>query len=175
MTIKKIEITDTENFFNLIETNRSHLLTYFPITLTLITDLLSTNKFIEDKIKKSIKKEAYYFVVEMDSKLIGAVNIKEIDWTIPKCEIAYFIDKDYQSKGVTKKSVKWLTEFCFAELGMEKIYAKVNPENYGSKYVLERNGFIKEGTLRNDYRNGNSVLVDSDYYGLLKENQNASR
>lgn len=89
MTIKKIEITDTENFFNLIETNRSHLLTYFPITLTLITDLLSTNKFIEDKIKKSIKKEAYYFVVEMDSKLIGAVNIKEIDWTIPKCEIDY--------------------------------------------------------------------------------------
>ena len=175
MTIRKIEITDTENFFNLIETNRSHLLTYFPITLNLTSDLSSTSKFIEDKITKSLEKETFYFVVEMDKKLIGAVNIKEIDWTIPKCEIAYFVGKDYQGKGVTKKSVKWLTEFCFAELRMEKIYAKVNPENYGSKYVLEKNGFVKEGTLRNDYRNGNNVLVDSEYYGLLKENQNASR
>ena len=173
MTIRRIEISDTENFFKLIDNNRLHLLTYFPITLNLTSDLSLTSKFIENKITKSLKKETFYFVVEMDRQLVGAVNIKEVDWTIPKCEIAYFIDKDYQNKGLTKKAIKWLTEFCFSELGMEKVYAKVNPENYASKQILEKNGFVKEGTLKNDYRNGKNVLTDSEYYGLLKENQNA--
>ena len=175
MTIRKIELTDTDNFFNLIEKNRIHLLTYFPITLKLTSDLWSTNKFIEDKITKFANKENFYFAVEIESKLIGAVSIKEIDWTVPKCEIAYFVDKDHQGKGITKKAVKWLTKFCFVELEMEKIYAKINPENFASKHVLERNGFVKEGTLKNDYRNGNNILTDSDYYGLLRQKQNASR
>ncbi len=107
-------------------------------------------------------------VLKSASHIIGSIILKNIDWSVPKAELAYFIDGEYEGKGFTSYAVKWLTEYAFSDLKMEKLYIKLNPENEGSKKVAIKNGFEKEGYFKREFRTGQGVLTDVERYGLLK-------
>ncbi len=94
--------------------------------------------------------------------------IKDIDFTVPKCELAYFIDEAFEGKGIATDATHWLVNFCFEELDMEKIILRINPANEGSKQVALKNGFSREGYMKNEYRNGYGELTDVEHYGLTR-------
>lgn len=108
-------------------------------------------------------------MIKIRNKVIGIVSIKNIEWRVPKCEIAYFIDKDYQGRGIISYAISWITNQCFNESKMKKIYALVGENNLGSQTVLVKNGFKQEGLLINDYRDGNGNLINSIYFVKHKE------
>jgi len=169
--IRPVETEDCTSLFNVIEKNRERLITYFPKTSRSIKDLETTKKFIKQKVKQGLQKEQFCFVIALKSnaEIIGMVMIKNIDWTIPKGELAYFIDEDFEGMGIMSSAVKWVVEFCFEQLEMEKLYIKFNPENTGSRKVAINNGFEKEGFLKREFRTGNGKLTDVERYGLLKK------
>lgn len=169
--VKPVEKEDFIEIYNVIERNRERLITYFPKTSTNIKDIDTAKKFAKQKVKQALDKEQYCFIILLKNKpeIIGMVMIKNIDWTIPKGELAYFIDKEYEGLGITSNAVKCVVEFCFKQLQMEKIYIKFNPENTGSKKVAIKNGFEKEGFLKREFRTGYGHLTDVERYGLLKK------
>ena len=169
--VKQVEKEDFIEIYNVIERNRERLITYFPKTAGSIKDLDTARKFVNQKVKQALEREQYCFIIILRNKpeIIGMVMIKNIDWTIPKGELAYFIDKDFEGLGITSNAVKWVVEFCFKQLEMEKIYIKFNPENKGSKKVAIKNGFEKEGFLKREFRTGYGQLTDVERYGLLKK------
>jgi ribosomal-protein-serine acetyltransferase len=168
--VKQVEKEDFIEIYNVIERNRERLITYFPKTAGSIKDLDTARKFVKQKVKQALEREQYCFIIILRNKpeIIGMVMIKNIDWTIPKGELAYFIDKDFEGLGITSNAVKWVVEFCFKQLEMEKIYIKFNPENKGSKKVAIKNGFEKEGFLKREFRTGYGQLTDVERYGLLR-------
>ena len=168
--IRLITKEDASAFYELIENNRQHLTMYFPKTLKHIINLESTKLFIANKINGAAKKERYWFIIisQKENQMIGSLVIKDIDLTVPKCEIAYFIDSTHEGKGITTKAIQWLVNFCFNELYMEKLILRINPTNEGSKRVALKNGFIKEGYMKNEYRNGYGELTDVEHYGLAR-------
>lgn len=168
--IRPIKKQDFLQLYEVIEKNRQRLLTYFPRTTHAITDIDAAKKFTHLKVRQALNREQFYFVVALEStsQMIGAVILKNIDWTIPKGELAYFIDEDYEGKGCTSYAVKWVTGYAFNDLKMEKLYIKFNPSNRGSKQVAIKNGFEKEGYLKSEFRTGQGDLTDVERYGLLK-------
>ena len=168
--IRLITKDDVIPFYELIEKNRQRLTMYFPKTLKRIRDLDSTRLFIDLKMNEAAKKEGYWFIVisQKDNRFIGSLVIKDLDLTVPKCELAYFIDEDHEGKGITTKATQWLVSYCFDELDMVKIFVRVNPANEGSKRVALKNGFIKEGYMKKEYRNGYGELTDAEHYGLVR-------
>ena len=168
--IRLIAKADTIPFYELIEKNRQRLTMYFPKTLKHIRDLDSTRLFIDLKINEAAKKEGYWFLIisKKDSRPMGSLVIKDLDLTVPKCELAYFIDEDHEGKGITSKAIQWLINYCFIELDMVKIFVRVNPANEGSKRVALKNGFVKEGYMKKEYRNGYGELTDVEHYGLMR-------
>ena len=169
--IRPVEMDDYTDVYNIIEKNRERLVMYFPKTSRSIKDIETTKKFIKQKIKQAWQKEQFCFVTSMKSsaRIIGMIMIKNIDWTIPKAELAYFIDKDFEGMGITSNAVQSVVEFCFERLEMEKLYIKFNPENAASKKVAIKNGFEKEGFLKREFRTGQGQLTDVERYGLLKK------
>ena len=168
--IRLISIDDLIPFYELIEKNRQYLTMYFPKTLSQIRDLDSARLFINMKMNEAARKAGYWFLViskEYD-RMIGSLVIKDLDLTVPKCELAYFVDEDFQGKGITSRATQWLVNFCFDELGMVKIFARINPTNEASRRVVLKNGFTKEGHMRMEYRNGFGELTDVEHYGLAK-------
>lgn len=168
MKLSGITIEDTPLLFELVERNREQLKEYFPITSASTKDLESTHHFIEERILQQHQRQGYYFLMIAEETVVGAIGIKTVDWTVPKCELAYFTDKELQGKGFCTKAIDAIVNYCFEELGMERVYARISPDNIGSRRALEKNGFNKEGLLKKDFRNGNNVLVDVEYYGKLK-------
>jgi ribosomal-protein-serine acetyltransferase len=167
--VRLIDKEDHEELFKLIQKNRERLIKYFPKTSAAITDVETARRFVKLKMKQALEKEQYYFVIiNKQQNIVGMVMLKNIDWTIPKGELAYFIDENFEGMGITSGAVKWVIEYSFSELDMEKLYIKFNPENTGSKKVAIKNGFEKEGFLKREFRTGHGDLTDVERYGLLR-------
>ncbi len=168
--LDKIENIHFKEFFYLIENNRSRIKKTFPVTVSNCVDLKATEDFIRKNIQIEIEKTGYYFYVRnlQTNCLIGYIGIKKIDYHISKCELFYFIDKDFEGKGIISKAISEVIGFCFIELKMNKIFICTSKINFGSQQIALKNKFVLEGTLREEFKNGEGILEDINYYGLLK-------
>jgi RimJ/RimL family protein N-acetyltransferase len=169
--IMPVETKDAAGILELVATNRERLTDYFPGTTARVQDRASAKSFVADKIAEAEKKDQFTFMIYDTAvkKCAGMMYVKSIDWRIPKAEIAYFIDKAYEGKGIITKAVGCITDYCFSVFGMNKLFLRAAQNNTGSKRVAEKNGFMLEGTLRKDFRTGDGKLIDLYYFGLIKE------
>lgn len=159
-----------EEFFKLIMKNKNHIEKTFPVTVSNCSDAEKTINFIHENIQKEANNEGYYFYIRNieTNILIGYICVKNIKQDILKCELAYFIDADFEGKGIISKAVSQTIDFCITELGMNKVYICTSKINKGSQRIALKQGFQEEGILREEFKNHEGVLEDIVYFGLLK-------
>ena len=147
------------------------MLNSFPIILSSIHDEFSVNYFIKRKIEEWDERSAFNFAIwhKENGNYIGHISIKNIDWMIPRGELAYIISEEYEGRGIMSEAVKTLIRFGFSELLLSKLFLRILTDNEKSIKVAVRCGFSKEGLLRKDHRTFMGELVDLYYYGLTKE------
>ncbi len=75
------------------------------------------------------------------------------------CEIGYSLDQEYTGMGYMDESIKEVIKYCTAKLGIVKISACIFVENDRSKNLIEKNGFIKNGSKVEVFR-GTEYLHD---------------
>src|SRR5690349_16408271 len=102
-----------EEFFELIMKNKSHIHKTFPVTVSNCLDLEKTTSFIGANIQKEKDNEGYYFYIRNTETniLIGYICVKNIDMKIRKCEFGYFVDADFEGKGIISKAVAQTIDF----------------------------------------------------------------
>jgi RimJ/RimL family protein N-acetyltransferase len=168
--IRPINSDDVQSFFTLVETNRKRLEDFFAGTVSKNKNLDATKAFIEEIIEKAEKRTYFPFAIIHNSTpgIVGYVDIKNIDWNIPKAELGCFIDEKYEGKGVSTEAVSKIIEYCFDVLQFNKLFLRTHETNTGSRKIAEKNGFEVEGIIRKDYKTTSGELVDLIYYGLLK-------
>ena len=169
----KTETIDTilpEEFFDLIEKNKSYIAKTFPVTLSHCLDLEKTKQFIAVNQDKENQKEGYFFYPRNSktNALIGYLCIKSIDNQKVKCELGYFIDEDYQRKGIISKMVSESLDFCFNTLKMNKIFICTSKTNKASQQIALKHHFKQEGILREEFKSSDGTLEDVVYFGLLR-------
>jgi RimJ/RimL family protein N-acetyltransferase len=82
-------------------------------------------------------------------------------------EMGYWLGVAAWGRGIATAAVKAATAYGFDTLGLERIYAVANTRNRGSARVLEKVGYVLEGTMRrNAIKEG--VLLDQFMYAALK-------
>jgi RimJ/RimL family protein N-acetyltransferase len=103
---------------------------------------------------------------EIDDKVIGGIGLMNIEKKFNHAEIGYWLGKEYWGKGITPRCVQAMVRFGFQRLGLQRISAVVFSPNLRSRRVLEKNGFVHEGTMRDRY-----VLdgkpVDGEMYAII--------
>jgi len=156
-------------FFNLIDTNRARLSEYFAGTVAntkTLEDTLNYCKLIDQRVKN---KSYFPFIIinKENNSFIGLIDIKNMDWGVPKAEIGYFIDFEYEGKGIISQALNYVIVYLTKEYHFKKLLCRVNSKNLGSINVALKNGFELEGTIRNDYRTTNNKVVDLNYYGKV--------
>jgi ribosomal-protein-serine acetyltransferase len=159
-----------EEFYTLVQSNKSHIENTFPITVKCCSSLEKTEEFIQKNKRKEREKDGYYFYIRNTEthKLIGYVCVKNINKTIMKCELAYFIDQHFEGKGIISKAVAETVAFCFGTLQMNKVFICTSKINAASQRIATKLNFKKEGILREEFKNGKAILEDIVYFGLLK-------
>lgn len=86
-----------------------------------------------------------------------------------KAEVGFWLLPQYWNKGVTSEVLKALIDYCQNEKDIHRLEAFVEERNVASSRVLEKLGFVYEGTMKEcEIKDGKyiSLLI----YALLKAN-----
>ena len=169
-SIRPLAAEDASDYFHLIEGNKGRIAKYFPNVTVANRDIDSTVLFIAERIRLAEKRELIsYTVLDNDTqRIIGGLFLKNFDWHVQKCECSFFIDGEYEGKGITTKAVSVLIDHCFRELRLNRVYMRIAEDNISSRRVAEKNGFVEEGILHQDFKKSGGEFVDVVYYGLLR-------
>lgn len=112
--------------------------------------------------------KTFAFAITLEDKAIGSIGIfRQENIHYRTAELGYYIGEEYWGRGYMTEAVKQACGFVFENTDIIRIYAEPFAYNTGSCRVLEKAGFVYEGTLRsNAYKNGN--VVDMKMYALVK-------
>lgn len=99
---------------------------------------------------------------------VGMVSLFEEDDVAGTATIAYWITPEHWGNGYGTDGVGALCEHAFGDRRLHKLRADVLESNDGSRRVLEKLGFEREGTLR-DEKFVAGEHADVYRYGLLAE------
>lgn len=103
-----------------------------------------------------------------DDVYIGGSGLHSFDWSVPKCEIGYWLRSGYTKQGLAAEAVGAITAFAFSNLGMRRVEALPDDENLASCKVCERAGYSLEGVLRNDRAEPNGRLRNTRVYAITQ-------
>ncbi|MBZ0097561.1 MAG: GNAT family N-acetyltransferase [Taibaiella sp.] len=170
-TLRLIESGDLDAYYELIDNNRKRLEDFFAGTVALTKTKEDTARHLADVLDLQSKNKYFSFVVANNAtgKLVSSIQVKSIDWSIPKAELGYYIDAACEGRGLVTKAVASIIDYCFNTHGFNKLYIRTHEKNIGSRKVAEKNGFIVEGIIRMEYKTTAGQIIDFMYYGLLRE------
>ncbi|MFT4927478.1 MAG: ribosomal-protein-serine acetyltransferase [Phenylobacterium sp.] len=123
--------------------------------------------FIDQSLKDYANGTSLTCAMVYHGKIIGNIGLVSISQPLKKVEIGYWLNHEYQGKGIVTKSVARLISYAFDILAMEKVEISVAVENTGSRKVCERLKFELEGIISNS-ENLNGRIVSHAIYGLSR-------
>lgn len=101
-------------------------------------------------------------------QIIGLIGLYRVDHSNRLAETGFWLGKKYWRRGYTKEAVILTLKFSFEELNFHRIYARTFHPNKASMKLIEKIGFIYEGSLRKHvFKHGR--FMDMHFYGILKE------
>lgn len=89
-------------------------------------------------------------------------------------DIGFTLAPSAQGRGYATEAVGALLRYLFEDRGKHKVCADCDTRNDASWRLLERLGFLREGELRESYRDGDA-WADDYLYGLLAAEWRARR
>lgn len=167
--VKMLSTNESESFFQLIDTNRKRLEDFFAGTVSYTKTVSDTTDYCKE-IDQKIMDRVYfpYVIIEISSqKIIGFIDIKNIDWSIPKAELGAFIDSKYEGKGIITNTMSSLIDTIVNEHHFKKLLCRISSRNKRSINVALNSGFELEGTIKCDYKTTKGEIIDLNYYGKV--------
>ena len=107
------------------------------------------------------------FAIVLDSRVIGGINLR-VDVQNETGEIGYSIGRRYWGQGLMTETAQAVVDWAFAEIALEKVFAKADLRNVGSQRVMKKLGMKREGVLRS-HTKVPEERTDEVYYGILRQ------
>lgn len=106
------------------------------------------------------------------SKVIGTCGFLAYEQEHHRTELGYDLSSAYWGKGIMKEVASCVIQFGFEQMKLNKIEAKIEPDNQASIRLVEKLGFVQEGLLRqHEYEHG--AYVDLAIFALLQSEYTA--
>ncbi len=110
----------------------------------------------------------YNWIIELDSNIIGSINVCYSDEYLEIAGISYVLGYEYWGKGYITEATKAVIRFLFNDVNYRKIIAGCDSENIGSSKVMEKIGMKREAVLREHIKRKDGTWGDDFQYGLLR-------
>ena len=100
-----------------------------------------------------------------NNKIIGQIFINKIE-NNRMAHFGYRVARAYWNKGYATEALRAIVKFCFEKTELKRLWSDVDVRNISSCKVLDKCGFVKEGTIRQG-KMGRSYC-DYHVYGFIK-------
>lgn len=103
------------------------------------------------------------FAIDLNGEAIGGIGIETFaDVHRLTAEVGYWVGEPFWGRGIATAALKQMTAYAFSTFPFQRLQAMVFAWNSASARVLEKAGYVLEGTMRQsiikDGRLGDSLL-----------------
>ena len=149
-------------FFALTDRNRAYLRTWLP-WLDFVKTPSDTQNFLHNALKTDHDQQSLNFFIKDNDTIIGTIGLRGIgDDNDPHLAlnldkegvrsalVGYWLSQDYAGQGITSWALGQLITLLtsdYAELGVQAVILRCNPDNIASNKVAQKNNFIYSHTL----------------------------
>lgn len=101
-----------------------------------------------------------------EAQLIGTCTLLNIDSHHQRAELGIALARRVWGQGLASDALATLIRFAFGPLGLHRLEADIDPHNASSLRLFERQGFQREGLLRERWWH-DGEYQDAVFLGLL--------
>lgn len=168
LVIESLDVKFAKEMFDVVDKNRLRLKKFLGWL-----DNIKTANDEEDYIKGLNKEIITNFVIKFDNAVVGTVDFHDYNVNEKSADIGYWIDIDFEGKGIITKCCKRLIKYGFDELGLKNIIIHCDVQNIKSENVAKKLDFDFVKIVKN-HCNLYGVWSDSKEYLLTKDKYNAA-
>jgi ribosomal-protein-serine acetyltransferase len=165
ISLQLYHTNDAQAFFELLHKNKAHLRPWIN-WVDAINSLQDAQQLISARIKSFEEQESISLFIVQDQKIIGSIGMFNWRKEIKCAEVGYWMDKDFENKGILSKALNVLISYLFQQVQLNKIELQFNALNKASGAIAKKFNFKIEGIIRSNYAI-NGTLEDSVLAGLL--------
>lgn len=105
-----------------------------------------------------------------EGMVIGHIGLEEdsMRYQLRAFSLDYYLGEAYARRGYMSEALDSVLDYLFAQCGAEIVSARAFTENAASIALLEKLGFVREGTLRMGVRNNEGRVFDDALFSILK-------
>jgi RimJ/RimL family protein N-acetyltransferase len=166
-TLRKLAMSDAQSVQS--NANDPEIARYLP-RLPHPYTMDEARKWIATTYRLARQDKAYNFGIEdrKSGRIVGMIGLRNINRQDKNAEVGYWVGKSSQGRGYATEALRLTLSFAFRQLRLVRVYAVVHQRNTSSVRLLEKSGFVREGTWRKaSFLNRRWHDVYS--YGILKE------
>ncbi|KIV52647.1 GNAT family acetyltransferase [Aneurinibacillus migulanus] len=162
--LRKMKVSDSSSLFKIWSDP--------DVTRFMNVDCFTDENQAKDMIKlldelAQDSKAIRFSIIELESnEIIGSCGYNSLDFENEKAEIGYDLAKAFWGKGYASEAIYSLLDYAFSSLKLNRLEAKVEPENVNSIKILQKLNFTFEGTLR-QYEKSKGKFIDLNMYSKL--------
>ncbi|MCM0599089.1 GNAT family N-acetyltransferase [Periweissella fabalis] len=113
--------------------------------------------YLEYAVHKIMQGRLYLANIVIDDQIVGQVEIHNISANNHRGEVGYWLDSEFQGRGIMTYAVRQVINYAFEELHLHRLELITDVANEASQQVARRLGWKKEAYL-SDY------LISGDGY-----------
>jgi ribosomal-protein-alanine N-acetyltransferase len=139
------------------------------INVATISTLAEAHAVLERLDQRYAARDMIRWAIELveHDEMIGTVGLLRFDFEHRHAELGYDIARRWWGRGLTPEAAGAVIRYGFSVLGLHRIEAGVLPENAASVRVLQKLGFVEEGTRR-DYLYAKGRFHSFRWFSLLE-------
>ncbi|BAZ08259.1 GCN5-related N-acetyltransferase [Calothrix sp. NIES-4071] len=107
-------------------------------------------QYIQRQIAEFEAERSVSFVIECKSEkeFCGIMEVRDIEREHSQAELSFWLAVGVWGQGYMSEALKAVVRFGFKDLALNRLYAYHMVKNLASGKVLQKNGFVQEGVLR---------------------------
>lgn len=165
--LQLFELHHAVELYWLVDTNRLYLREWLP-WVDSMTSPSSYHAIIPLWLKQFAENNGFNAGIRYKGQLVGSIGLHQIDWQNSQTSFGYYLAHHAQGKGIMSRAVKGLLNYCFFQLGLNRVEIRCGVGNYRSRAIPERLSFTQEGVIR-DGENLYGKFHDLVIYSMLSK------
>lgn len=113
-------------------------------------------------------KQRIDFTFEEGSDIVAMGGFTGISSEHKNAEFYVMVNPEFQGKGIGKEVSRWMYNYAFSVLKLNKIYLYTNDDNIAAYKIYESAGFVLEGVMR-EHKWKSGAFQNRRFYGLLSK------
>jgi ribosomal-protein-serine acetyltransferase len=147
IVLKILNPDAADELFALIDSNRFYLRRWLPWIDT-NPAIENTKIFILSSLEQHKMNLGFQCGIWFQGFLAGVIGFHGLDWMNRNVEIGYWLGEKFQGHGIMTKACQALVDYAFTTYELNRVQIRCATGNSKSNAIIERLGFMKEGTAR---------------------------